>query len=324
MCTSITWRRGDTYFGRNLDLELSYGEKVVVTPRNHQFLLKNGQEYRNRYALMGMGLAVQDYPLYYEAFNEKGLAMAGLNLPVSAVYQDRKEGMDNITPFELLPWILGQATTVAEVRTLLSRLNLLKVPFGPEMPLAPLHFMISDCKESIVVEPVQEGLRIYDNPYEVMTNEPPFEFQLWNLQQYRHLSPKNQETAFTARNSMQSYAVGMGAVGLPGDASSISRFVRAAFHLENSDCEDTEAACVGQIFHVLDSVAMVKGATFTDHGKQDITVYSCCMDLEKRRYYYKTYDNSQITVLHMDHAHLDGEHLTVYELNRTQNFQEGN
>ncbi len=324
MCTSMTWRRGDTYFGRNLDLEFSYGEQVVVTPRKYRFPLKNGQEFHSRYALMGMGVVAQEYPLYYEAFNERGLAMAGLNLPRSAVYQDVKEGMDNITPFELIPWILGQAETVAEARTLLSRLNLTNIPFGPELPLSPLHFMLSDRTESIVVEPLQEGLRIYDNPYEVMTNEPPFDFQLWNLQQYRHLSPKNQETAFTPLRSMESYAVGMGAVGLPGDASSISRFVRAAFNLANSDCDDTEAACVGQIFHVLDSVSMVKGATITDSGKPDITVYSCCMELEKRRYYYKTYDNSQITVLHMDHADLDGEHLTVYALNKTQCFREDN
>ncbi len=324
MCTALAWRRGHSYFGRNLDLEISYGEKVVVTPRNYRFALKNGTEYHNTYALMGMGMVMEEYPFYYEAFNEAGLAMAGLNFPKSAVYQEPKEGMDNISPFELMPWILGQAATVEQARTLLERLNLTNIPYGPQMPLAPLHFMISDRKESIVVEPMAEGLRICADPYDVMTNEPPFDFQLWNLQQYLHLSPKNQPNTFTPLNDMQTYAVGMGAVGLPGDTSSISRFVRATFNLANSTCDDTETSCVGQVFHVLDSVSMVRGATITDHGQLDITAYSCCMDLDGRMYYYKTYDNSQITALSMDRAELDGTHLTVYELIKEQQLRNGN
>ena len=324
MCTAMTFRRKDTFFGRNLDVERSFGEQVVVTPRGYRFALKNGAEYRTRYALMGMGVVVQETPLYYEAFNEAGLAMAGLNFPKSAVYQEPKEGMDNITPSELLPWILGQAATVAEARALLERLNLTGIPFAPGMPLSPLHYMLSDSRESIVAEPVGEGLKIYENPYEVMTNEPPFDFQLWNLQQYLHLSPRNQKNSFTALDSMESYAVGMGAVGLPGDASSISRFVRAAFNLANSACEDAGEACVSQFFHVLDSVAMVRGAVLTDRGTPDLTVYSCCVDLEQRTYYYKTYDNSRITVLRMDHADLDGDALTVYPLHTAQDMLAGN
>ena len=323
MCTAMTFRRSRTYFGRNLDVEQSFGENVVVTPRKYRFSLKNGTEFRNHYALMGMGLVLEGTPLYYEAFNEAGLAMAGLNFPKSAVYQQPREGMDNITPSELLPWILGQAATVAEARVLLERLNLTDIPFGPGLPLSPLHFMLSDGTESLVAEPMKGGLKLYANPYEVMTNEPPFDFQLWNLQQYLHLSPRNQPNTFTALDPMESYAVGMGAVGLPGDASSISRFVRAAFNLSNSACLDTEEDNVGQFFHVLDSVAMVKGATITDGGKPDITVYSCCMDLEQRTYYYKTYGNSRITSLSMDRADLDGGTLTEYPLCTAQDIREG-
>ena len=204
MCTALTFRQRDTYFGRNLDVERSFGESVVVTPRNYSFSLKNGGVFRNRYALMGMAVVVQETPLYYEAMNEAGLAMAGLNFPKSAVYHEPKEGMDNITPSELLPWILGQASTVAEARALLERLNLTNLPFGPGLPLSPLHYLLSDGRESLVAEPMADGWHLYDNPYEVMTNEPPFDFQLWNLQQYLHLSPRNQENTFARREPMAS------------------------------------------------------------------------------------------------------------------------
>ena len=321
MCTSIAWRRGSSYFGRTLDLECSYGEQVVVTPRGYPIQLRNGGEVRTRWGLIGMGLVVQDHPFYYEACNEQGLAIAGLNFPESAVYLPPQEGKTNLAVFELIPWLLGQASTVAEARGLLAEVNLTDQAFSSQMPLSPLHFMVSDRRESLVAEPTAEGLKLYDNPCDVMTNEPPFSTQLWNLRQYRRLSPANGPTDFTDRYPLPDFAVGMGAFGLPGDASSPSRFVRAAYHLANSRCEDTDAANVSQFFHVLDSVSMVKGATLTSTGKDDITVYTCCMDLDKGIYYYTTYDNHQITALRMDHADLDGDKLTVYPLCRTQQLR---
>ena len=318
MCTSIAWRKQHTYFGRNLDIDASYGEQVIVTPRRYEFSLKNGETYQTKYAMMGMGLVQADYPLYYEAFNEAGLATAGLNFPKSAVYQEPREGRDNISPFELLPWILGQAESVAQARGLLERLNLTNIPFGAGMPLSPLHFMLSDGRETIVVEPRAEGLRIYGNPYDTMTNEPPFPFHLWNLQQYRHLSPQNPETRFSQTGEMASYAVGMGAVGLPGDASSVSRFVRTAFHLANADSTGDTVDEVTQFFHILDGSAMIRGTVLTEQAHRDLTVYSCCMDLTEGVYYYKTYENSCITALSLKGAALDGGALLRYDLRRAQ------
>lgn len=318
MCTSISFCRNDHYFGRNLDLDFSFCEQVVITPRNRLYHLKNGTDYRTRYALIGTAAVQKDTPLYYEAANEKGLAMAGLNFPGLGCYLDPKEGFDNITPFELLPWILGQAASLEEARKLISRLNLTNQAFSPETPLFPLHFMLSDASGSLVLEPTAAGLNVYDNPYNVMTNAPGFEYHCWNLQQYLHLSPKNQENHFSRQFPLRPYAVGMGAVGLPGDCSSASRFVRAAFHLTNSDCPDTEAANVTQFFHVLDSVSMLKGAALTDSGKNDFTRYSCCINTTQGIFYYKTYDNNQINAIRMDHADLDGDQLTIFDLRDTQ------
>lgn len=318
MCTTFSYRPDDHYFGRNLDIEYSYNEQVVITPRHRLYHLRNGADFRTTYALIGIATVMEGTPLYYEAANEAGLAMAGLNFPGNAVYSDPKEGMDNIAPFELIPWILGQAKTVAEVRVLLSNLNLSNIPFSPAVPLAPLHYMFSDKKESLVMEPTAEGLRIYDNPYDVMTNNPPFPFHLANMHNYLNLSPKNGANQFSNRYELQNYCVGMGAIGLPGDASSASRFVRTAFHLANSHSEDTELDHVGQVFHILDSVAMLKGCTITDAGKDDLTLYSCCINVDQGIFYYKTYNNSQITAVRMHNENLDGDHLIVFPLRTTQ------
>lgn len=318
MCTAISYRKNDHYFGRNLDIEVSYQEQVVITPRNRLFRLKNGTEFHNTYALVGIATIMEDYPLYYEAANEAGLAAAGLNFVGNATYLEPKAGADNISPFELLPWILGQAQTVAQAKNLLERLNLSNIPFSDAVPLAPLHFMFSDKHESIVVEPMADGLKLYENPYNVMTNNPPFEYHCYNLNNYLNLSPKNGENRFSKQYPLPTCCVGMGAFGLPGDTSSPSRFVRAAFNLTNSDHADNEMENVAQVFHVLDSVSMLKGSTLTDGGKNDITRYSCCINVDQGIFYYKTYDNNQITAVRLHAADLNGDNLIVFPLRQEQ------
>ena len=318
MCTAISYRRNDHYFGRNLDLEFSYQEQVVITPRKRLFHLKNGSEFHNTYALIGIATVMDDYPLYYEAANEAGLAMAGLNFVGNATYFDPKDGLDNISPFELIPWILGQAKTVTEARSLLAGLNLTNIPFSDTTPLASLHFMLSDKKESIVVEPMADGLKIYDNPYNVMTNNPPFEYHRYNINNYLNLSAKNEANRFSKEYPLPTCCVGMGAFGLPGDVSSPSRFVRAAFNLTNSNHPDNEMENVAQFFHVLDSVSMLKGSTLTDSGKNDITIYSCCINVDQGIFYYKTYDNNQITAIRLHSVDLDGDKLVAFPLRKEQ------
>ncbi len=316
MCTSLSYRPNDHYFGRNLDIEYSYNEQVVITPRRRLFHLRSGVDFHTTYALIGIASVMEGVPLYYEAANEAGLAAAGLNFPGNAVYAAPKEGVDNITPFELIPWILGQAGTVAEARILLSRMNLSNIPFSSTVPLAPLHFMFSDGQESLVLEPTAEGLQIYDDPYDVMTNNPPFPFHLDNMHNYLNLSPSNGANQFSRHYPLRNYGVGMGAIGLPGDASSASRFVRTAFHLTNSHSADSELDHVGQVFHILDSVAMLRGCTITDEGKDDLTLYSCCINVTKGIFYYKTYGNSQINAVRLHNAPLDGDQLIVFPLQR--------
>ncbi len=306
MCTALNLTTKDHYFGRTLDLDCSYGEEVCVMPRNFPMEFRCMNNIDSHYAMIGMATVVGDVPLFYDAINEYGLSMAGLNFPGNAYYAPKDVKKDNITPFEFIPWILGQCKTVAEARELLARINLVDIPFSETLPLSPLHWMIDDRQEAIVVEQMQDGLHIHDNPVGVMTNNPPFEYQLSNLNNYRNLRVDSGDNTFAKNLSLNVYCQGMGAIGLPGDVSSMSRFVRIAFGRANSVCETDEASSVSQFFHLLGTVEMVRGCCLTDTGKWDITVYTSCMNAEKGLYYYTTYDNRRISCVDMYKTELDG------------------
>ncbi|MGI5989912.1 MAG: choloylglycine hydrolase [Lachnospiraceae bacterium] len=325
MCTVVVFRKQNSYFGRNMDIDAPFGEKIILMPRRYAFSLKSDPDWHTRYAMQGMGAAVGGCPLYAEAVNEKGLAGAGLNFPGTARYHDAAAGKSNIAPYELIPWILSEASTVDEAEKLLTNVNLIRVPFAANLPLAPLHFIFSDARRSIVAEPMEDGLHVYDNPFDVLTNNPPFPFHLWNMRQYRRLSAANGEASLDGFDAdfepLKPFAEGMGAIGLPGDLSSASRFVRAAFTLAEAAGGDEEKN-ITQVFHILDSVAMTEGTVVTEAGRKDITRYSCCMNLSDGSYFYKTYGNSQISRVPMNEEAVTGTALRVLEPRTRQNIFE--
>ena len=312
MCTAATYKTADFYFGRTLDYEFSYGDEVTVTPRNYPFHFADQGELQTHYALIGMACVTEEYPLYYDAVNEKGLGMAGLNFVGNAVYSDWKEGRDNIAQYELISWILGQCATVKEVRALLAKINITNRPFNEKFPLAQLHWIIADSAGTITVECVQEGLKIYDNPVGVLTNNPPFDEQMFALKNYMHLSVKSPVNTFAPGLELTPYSRGMGAIGLPGDLSSQSRFVRVAFTKMNSISGEGEQESVSQFFHILGSVDQQRGCCVLDDGRCEVTLYTSCCNASRGIYYYTTYDNHQITAVDMHREKLDGEKLVHY------------
>lgn len=321
MCTAITYKTKDHYFGRTLDLEYSYNEKVAIAPRNFPFYFRKVRDLKRHYAMIGMAFVGGNYPLYYDATNEKGLSMAGLNFPANADYKPEMEGKDNVTPFEFIPWILGQCATVAEAKKRLERINLVKIDFSEELPLAPLHWMISDKEESIVVESVREGLKVYDNPVGVLTNNPVFDMQMFNLNNYMYLSTEPPTNCFSKKLDLVPYSRGMGAMGMPGDLSSESRFVRAAFTKMNSVCGDSESESISQFFHILGSVFQTRGCVCMSEEKYEITTYSSCCNTDKGIYYYTTYENNQITGVNMCRENLEGGMLISYPLLQGQHVR---
>ena len=323
MCTAATYYTKDHYFGRNLDLDYSYNQTITITPRNFPFVFRKEKTIDNHYAIIGMAYVVDNYPLYYDAINEKGLGMSGLNFPEYADYKEEVAGKDNITPFEFIPWILGKCSNVQEAKELLSNINLVNINFSEELLLSPLHWMISDKESSITVECVKEGLKVYDNPVGVLTNNPPFNIQLFNLNNYMSLSTQPPVNNFSKDLTFNTYSRGMGAIGLPGDLSSASRFVKATFTKMNSVSGDDESESISQFFHILGSVEQQRGLVEVSPGKYEITIYSSCCNLDKGIYYYKTYENSQITAVNMYNENLAGNKLVSYPLveNQQINYQ---
>lgn len=314
MCTAVSLSVKNHYFGRNLDLEYGYQEAVTITPRNYPFRFRCLPDLSHHYAMIGMATVVDGYPLYYEATNEKGLSMAGLNFPGIATYLPPQSNLDNVAPFELIPWILGQCATAAEARARISRMNAANIPFSDKFPLSPLHWLVSDRTQSIVVEPMASGLRIFDNPTGVLTNNPPFDFHLYHLANFMQVSTSPAENRFSADLGLKPYSNGMGGLGLPGDFSSSSRFVRACFVKQNSVCGESEEECVSQFFHILSSVAMPRGCVKMGKDKYEITRYSCCCNTDQGIFYYSTYDNPQINGVDMNREDLAGTACVSYPL----------
>lgn len=324
MCTAITYKTVDSYFGRNLDYYFSYTETVTITPRNYPFSFQSVKNMESHYAIIGMAYVVDDYPLYYDATNEKSLSIAGLNFPDNAKYKDFAEGKDNVAPYELIPWILGQCETVEETKKLLENVNIWNVNFNKKLISTPLHWLIADKDCSITVECVKEGLKVYDNPVGVLTNNPTFDFQMFNLNNYMKVSKKEPTNEFSNKVKLKEYCSGMGGIGLPGDLSSVSRFVKAAFTKLNSISGWSESESISQFFHILGSVAQQRGCVCMQEGKYEITIYSSCCNMDKGIYYYTTYENSQISAVNMYNEDLESKDLVSYPLIKGQQINKQN
>ncbi len=314
MCTAATYQTKDFYFGRTLDYDMSYGEEVTVTPRNYPFYFSSSGVLKQHHAMIGMAHVANDYPLYHDAVNEKGLGMAGLNFVGNAHFNKKIEGKDNIAQFEFIPWILCQCSSVKEARILLENINLDDTTFSKELPLAQLHWIIADRNEAITVESMKDGIKIYDNTVGVLTNNPPFDQQLLQLNNYMHLSSKTPENHFSKKLPLYAHSRGMGALGLPGDLSSQSRFIRAAFVKMNSVSGTSEAESVSQFFHILGSVDQQRGCCDVGAEKYEITIYTSCCNADKGIYYYTTYDNHQISAVDMRKENLNGNMPIRYSL----------
>lgn len=346
MCTAIALKNKDHYFGRNLDLEYAYKETVVITPRNYPLHFRHQKPLLTHYAMIGMAYVCDNYPLYYDATNEAGLSMAGLNFPADACYFPFEHNRDNITPFELIPWILGQCDTLDKAHSLLSQTNLLDEAFRADLPLSPLHWMVSDKTGSLTVESTEKGLSVYTNPVDVLTNSPSFDKQLFHLNNYMNLSNNAPKNRFSDKLTLEPYSNGMGALGLPGDWSSQSRFVKAVFLNENAVCEDNEEDTVSQFFHILDCVAHPRGCVAMDptveshphtpsvsqhstalsnHSTHyEITLYSSCCNTTQGIYYYKTFHNNQITAVSLRKENLNSDRLISYPLQNKQQISRQN
>lgn len=320
MCTAATYKTKDFYFGRTLDYEFSYGEQVVITPMNYTLKFSHIDSIYEHYAIIGMAYVEDNYPLYYDAINDKGLGMAGLNFVGNAVYQQATDGYSNVAQFEFIPWVLAQCESVKEAKKLISGMRLVGTPFSERLPSAQLHWIIADKDEAITVECMADGMHVYDNSVGVLTNNPPFDVQMFELNKYMMLSNKQPDNKFSDKLKLEYYSRGMGALGLPGDLSSVSRFVRVAFTRLNSVSGDTESESMSQFFHILGSVEQQRGCCEVSDGKYEITIYTSCCNVTRGIYYYKTYDNQRIIAVDMKKENLKDNKLICYPIIEQQDI----
>ncbi len=319
MCTSMALKTEDFYFGRNMDLEYDFSERVVITPRNYIINFKKVNAMKTHFSMIGMATIVDNYPLYAEAANEKGLCISGLNFPDNAYYtKDLDYNKANITPYELILWILGQCENIYQVKELLKQTNLVDIPFNDNLPVTKLHWHIADKNTSITLECTKDGMKIYDNSANVLTNNPPFDFHMSNLAQYFNLETNIPKNCFSSDLGLKPFCKGIGSIGLPGDFSSPSRFVKTSFLMLNSKFIPNKDSSLSQFFHILDSVGVVNGSITLDSGEDYYTIYSTCINASKGIFYYKTYTNSQITAVNMYHEDINRNNLISYPLVKEQ------
>jgi len=294
MCTSLSvkiHREEKDYllFGRNMDIEAHFGEQVVITPRAYPFRFRCLPVMETHFAMIGTAFVKDGYPLYADAMNQKGLCIAGLHFPGNAVYAPPcgfAEESHRLAPFELIPYLLGTCATVAEVRTALREIILSDIHFSHELLNTPLHWHVAASDGGLILESTAEGLRMYDDLCGVLTNNPPYPFHVANLHRYEGLNSKIPlRRGEEPTPEGDTYDLGLGMVGLPGDYTSPARFVRCATLRRLMDWSVSGEAAVSRFFAALRAVAPPVGCVKTSEGDIHATRYACCMDTEALTYH---------------------------------------
>ncbi len=241
--------------------------------------------------MFGIGIMPDEFPLFFDAVNEHGLFAAALNFQGFAHYNDAKAGKINLAPDELIPYVLTHSKNCEEAISLLEDINIIPLPYNQNFSLSYLHFSFSDKEKTIICEPLENTLSVKINKTEVLTNNPDFEKMTFILNNFSSLSPENPIINNPNNLCLYNYSKGLGALGLPGDYSSVSRFIRAVFVKENYPKEDG----VMPIFNILSSVSVPKGSVKADDGSLFYTRYTSVYDLNSKSLYYKDETDYKIT-----------------------------
>ena len=283
MCTAINFNRSYHLFGRTLDNECEYGEEPCIVSQDAARTLGYRSISHAENRVLGMASRIGGAPYFFDGFNDKGLCVAGLNLPVSTRLSDKASAPDTIPSQELVYHLLATASTTDDVRCILKDKSVTSDPPAPNIPSPTLHYLIADSKGAITVEITAAGINVYDNPVGVLTNEPTFPYHTDNLLQYSTLSP-------STNDGRSHHTAGLGAIGLPGDFTSASRFVRAAFLGENATDHKSSEKAVANAFTILGAISIPEGAVITPRGFMS-TRYTAVLDPTAGTYYLRRADS---------------------------------
>ncbi|MBR2543399.1 choloylglycine hydrolase [Candidatus Saccharibacteria bacterium] len=312
MCTGVRFSddAGNMYFGRNLDWSVGYGEKVVLTPRGYKYNTAFLGENTANPAVIGMGIIVENTPLYFDCANENGLAIAGLNFPGYAAYApDAVEGKTNVAAYEFPLWVARNFSTVEEAKKALKDVAIVAKPINDEFPVSELHWIIGDAKESIVVEYTDRGMEIFENHVDILTNQPGYAWHQENLRNYMNLFPQMPKEVKWNKAVMKPFGTGSLLRGLPGGFYSTDRFIRVAYFNTHYPMQSDEATNVSRLFHTLTGVAMIDGGAAMADGQYEKTIYTGGYSTRTKTYYYNTYEDPAIVAVPMSDFDLDSSEL---------------
>lgn len=316
MCTGVRFSdsAGGMYLGRNLDWSEGYGERVVATPATAEIprAFERPGDAAVGHAVIGMGIIAGGVPLYFDCGNDAGLAIAGLNFPQSACYApDPVEGAVNVAAYEFPYWVARNFSSLAEVREALQEVVIVARSVSPQLPVASLHWLIGDATGSIVVEYMADGLHVWENDVDVLTNEPDFGWQRTNLRNYLMATDAEQEKSRWGGVELAPFGAGMGAQGIPGDYSGPARFVRAAFVNTHYPAQSDEWSNVVRMFRTLGAVAVPDGCARMAAGGFEKTLYTSCFSAASMTYYHATYDNPQIVAYPLSSVDCSGTEAVI-------------
>ena len=258
-----------------MDVEYDLNESVIIVPRNYKIKYKKERENDRHFAFIGMGTIIDNNPFFFDATNEHGLSIALLNFKENAKYYNLRKNKINVAPYELLLYLLSICKDIKDVKENMKKINIINEPYSDDLPLAEVHYMIADKRESIVIETTKDGMKIYDNKYNVLTNNPPFPYHECNVSNYKFLSVENHNNMISKETKISSYSNGQGAMFLPGDYSSSSRFIKVFFVKSNMELYNSGKENIIQFFNCIESVRMIKGIVKTKHDW--VLFYKCCI-----------------------------------------------
>lgn len=317
MCTAITLKSNDNhhFLARNYDFTPGSKLMMALAPRNFPYMNKlTKKKIPSKYAVLGMSVSDEGYFLFADGVNEKGLACSILNLPGYTSWNHQAiEGKENILPYDVTFWMVANFATVKELKAGLKNLNIVAPLDNPDALATQVHWIVSDSTgECIVIEKTKDSFRAYNNKVGVLTNSPTFDWHLINLNRYINISDKQSGEVKWGSQLLAPCSQGFGGLGLPGDYSSPSRFVKASFLRNHVNLDFGSESGILECFHILESVAMLRGIVQDHSNDCFITLYTSCMCLDTKVYYYSTYNSPQIYAIDMKKENLDGNELKFY------------
>lgn len=303
MCTTIgfPYSKG-IVFGRTLEMSITLNNHVLYVPKNYEGFIKSGEhEYASKYAVLGTAFLKQ--PSFGDGINEAGLMGSNNLLPGYATFSKNPiENMVNLTTANAFNFLLSRCKDVEEVRNVAK--NMVIIEQGEDEGDASMsqHFFFKDADgKGIVLEPKNGKLLSYDNPYGVLTNAPEFPWHITNLKNYINLQPENIDQKDFNGIPVSKFGEGSGLVGLPGDFTPPSRFIRSAYFVSNTPKDLEREQAILQAFRILSQADIPTGSVIdTKTGNNDETLYTSIMETEKKGYFVKCHDNINIQAFYLD------------------------